>query len=447
MRAVFAWALACSVVGMAWLTTADAAHADEAMRAMIREEVAAYLAQEGAGASADKNTFKVYWKNGLRLDTHDGNVKLKIGGRIMVDAGFWSDSDLENVGINLRDGAEFRRLRLYNAGQIGKHVRFKAQLDFADGNVGYRDVYIELAKLHDCFFCGMPNIRVGHFFEPFGLEAPTSSKYITFMERAAATNAFSPSRNTGLALHDSLLGDQLNWGVGIFGGRTPGEEGDEGANLWVDDGYGISGRISYAPLWDCDCDCKRLFVGVSGTMREDLDHVRFRARPGLHITDTRLVDTGNIAGAESYWTAGADIAWVNGPWSVQAEYFHTQVESAVANDPTFSGYYGYITYNLSGSCRPFKHGRPGRSSVCCDWLDEDCCCKGGWELAARYDFIDLTDGAVVGGEQTAITLGLNWYVNANTRVMFNAVFGDVTDGRGFINETYTGYGVRFQIDW
>jgi phosphate-selective porin OprO and OprP len=61
---------------------------------------------------------------------------------------------------------------------------------------------------------------------------------------------------------------------------------------------------------------------------------------------------------------------------------------------------------------------------------------GAWELALRYSHLDLdfhsglagtaaTADAVRGGEQNILTLGVNWYVNSNVKVMLNWLHVDV----------------------
>jgi len=42
---------------------------------------------------------------------------------------------------------------------------------------------------------------------------------------------------------------------------------------------------------------------------------------------------------------------------------------------------------------------------------------GAWEVSARYAEIDLNDGKLVGGEEDALTVGLNWIPTRNLRIM------------------------------
>ncbi|NIM98410.1 MAG: porin, partial [candidate division Zixibacteria bacterium] len=55
---------------------------------------------------------------------------------------------------------------------------------------------------------------------------------------------------------------------------------------------------------------------------------------------------------------------------------------------------------------------------------------------------DLTDGSISGGELDDFTLGVNWYLYPNARIMGNYIFADLDD----VGETNI-FQVRFQVDW
>jgi phosphate-selective porin OprO/OprP len=44
---------------------------------------------------------------------------------------------------------------------------------------------------------------------------------------------------------------------------------------------------------------------------------------------------------------------------------------------------------------------------------------GAFEVATRYASIDLNDRDVRGGRQGVFTLGMNWYLNPNIRMLFD----------------------------
>jgi phosphate-selective porin OprO/OprP len=88
------------------------------------------------------------------------------------------------------------------------------------------------------------------------------------------------------------------------------------------------------------------------------------------------------------------------------------------SDPDFYGWYGYASWFLTGESRPYKNGVFSRVKP------KSVVGKGGhgaWELAARVSKIDLTDSGVDGGDETDVTLGVNWYATPSIRFMLNYV--------------------------
>ena len=54
---------------------------------------------------------------------------------------------------------------------------------------------------------------------------------------------------------------------------------------------------------------------------------------------------------------------------------------------------------------------------------------GALQFTARYSLIDLNDGDINGGIENDYTLGLNWYVNKNIKVMANYIRVNVKHSR------------------
>ena len=93
---------------------------------------------------ADDNEIKVTWKDTLRLESADGNNKLKFGGRIHWQNAFFGDDEFG--GKLLEDGDKFRRSRIYVSGLIRERYDFKMQYDFAGGDADSR-IFISESRI------------------------------------------------------------------------------------------------------------------------------------------------------------------------------------------------------------------------------------------------------------------------------------------------------------
>ena len=370
-------------------------------------------AEEG---KPDRDTFTVFWKDGLNLESKDKQFKLKIGGRVHTDfAGFDGDDKLEErLSEDLDEsGAEVRRARLYMEGTIHEFLEFKTELDFANSEVALKDVYV---GARDIPVIG--HTRVGHMKEPFSLEEITGSNDTTFMERGLP-NVFAPLYNVGIMFDNSELDSRITWGVGGFR-----ETDNGGFGFGEKEGWNVSTRVTGLP-WYSNEGRRLLHLGFSYSHKfrdeGDDDTVRFQQRPEAHLSPVRFVDTGDIP------TGGVNLinpeaALVIGPFSIQGEYFHAFVSSDPLDDPDFNGFYVFASYFLTGENRPYKTSRGAFERV---RPKQDFNIKhggyGAWEFAVRYSKIDLNEGSITGGELDDITAGLNWYLNPNVKIMLNYV--------------------------
>ena len=381
----------------------------------------------------DPNQFRVYWQDGVRMDSADEQFKLRIGGRIMNDWAFVGADDslvesLGPLGTLVRDGTQFRRARLYAFGVLYDRIEYRAEFDFADRFGNFSDIYV---GLRDVPVLG--TLKAGHFKEPFGLEALTSSNNITLLERSAG-GAFAPLRNIGIAFQNSVAKGRISYAAGVF------REALSAGNSVGSGGPNLTARVTGLPVY-ADGGRKYLHVGAAYSHQgAPLGVTLFGSRPEANLLPpfvlTPLLETS------SYNMVGLEAAAVAGPFSVQSEYMKSSVNSVSSGDPTFSGFYVLGSFFLTGEHRPYWHGggafdrvRPNSS-----FMDDGG--TGAWEIVARYSQLDLNDQLVRGGEMKNFTFGVNWHLNPYSRIMWNYVRSEVEDtGNADILQ------MRFKIDF
>ncbi|MDJ0783113.1 MAG: porin [Desulfosarcinaceae bacterium] len=406
------------------------------------------LKKKAAAEREASTDWKAYWKSGLRVERTDGRFKSRWGGRVMLDwAAIDSESDfeeqLEAAGESAPlkgNGVEFRRIRLFTDGLIDDAVGYKVQVDFVGQDVDLKDIYLQRVNVPL-----LGRIRVGHFKEAFSLEEQTSSKYITFMERSLPVAAFAPGRNTGLGVGHTAADKRLRWDLGVF--YDVGDDGDFFADY---NNFQVTARAAGQPWYQDKRHFLHVGLGYSHLFRDEDEadaRLRFRARPEAHITDVRLANTGRFL-ADNADKLNPEVALVYGPFSIQGEYFLTLTDASDVDDPTFQGWYAFGSWFITGESRSYKQSsasfdrvKPNNDFVM------DGSGWGAWELAARYSTVDLSDEAIEGGEQTNITGGLNWYMDAHTRLMLNYVYADLEDRDEVEDNDASIVQARFQIDF
>jgi len=346
------------------------------------------------------------WREGLRLESDDGNFKLRLGGRTAVDSAWFSDdSELQRALGNNQDGIEFRRAYLYMSGLINGWIEYKSEYEFTGDEVGFEDVYVGFTKIP---YLG--KVRFGHIDEGFGLELRTSNRHTTFMERAL-THAIIPGTETGVLAKNLIMDDRVFFNVGIF------RDTDHGAHSG-DGGYNVTGRLVGLPVNRND-GTELLHLGISGSHRNPDGPVRFRSKPEANLSNFRYVDTFDIL-VDDEDLLGLEFAWINGPLSFQSEYVLDSVDTQQGGDANISAWYAFVSYFLTGESRFYDLGSAtfDRPKVKKNFREGG---PGAWEVAARFSSIDLEDNIAHGGKQDDITLGLNWYFNPNTKLMFNYI--------------------------
>jgi len=187
----------------------------------------------------------------------------------------------------------------------------------------------------------------------------------------------------------------------------------------------VTARLTGVP-WYEEGGRRVLHLGAAVSLRDPDDTVRYNPRPEAHLSTVRFVDTLPFSVTETRIYDG-EIAVVYGPFSAQGEYARVEADLRAGGSETFSGYYAMASYFLTGEHRPYSRstGAFGRIRPNRNFGFGESKGPGAWELALRISKIDLNDSTIRGGEEDNLTLGLNWYLNPNMRLMFNYTHADV----------------------
>ena len=350
-------------------------------------------AANSASPSAVDNGITIKFAGAPEIEGQ-GGWSFKPFGRIQADAGFTSLPD----GLAADDGfgSELRRVRLGMAGDIPGGFGYKVEVDFAGSDAELTDAYLSYG--HDGF-----TATAGQHNTFQSLEELTSSRFSSFIERAAFTDAFGFERRLGVS-GQYVAGDLL-----VQAGAFSDNIEDLPGKSWS-----LDGRVVFAPKMGST----QLHLGGS-LHHADLaagDTVRYRQRPLVHFTSTRAIDTGNLA-AESELGAGLEAALIAGPLHAAGEAYWQRLDRPGALvDPTFFGGYAEVGYFLTGESRGYKSFKFDRTRATREVGEGGI---GAIQVNLRYDYLDLNDRGIAGGTQNGYLASLVWVPTDYTRLMLN----------------------------
>lgn len=350
--------------------------------------------------SADEAPKVSVGSKGFWVKSADGESSIKVGGRVQTDANVHSRNAVGGAGIT--DGTELRRARIEMKGSLPNHLKWAAEVDFANNVARIKDFWVGRKKGEG------PEVTFGHQKQPFSLEVEMSSNDIPFVERGVDLFLLLPfvDRAVGLRVQDHT--DSTFYALGVYGESVSPVPTDV---TLEDEGWGATGRFIVAPVQEEE---EVLHLGVRGSYREPQNSLGLRIRDETtNMSNLRVVDTGFIMGVDSVLLYGPEAMYVNGPWSVGGEFNAAQVFRD-GQDYEFKGWHAQATYSLTGesmadayrmSAGEFKRleGEEGMA----------------WEVGARLANLDLNSGGISGGEEDVASLTLNCYYSDNLRFLLN----------------------------
>ena len=337
--------------------------------------------------------------------------------RVQTDgAVFWGAPDgADKIG----NGVSIRRARFAVKGEFRKDWYGELDMDLADGVVELKDAYMRYDGV-----CNM-QFQVGNFKENFSISRNTTSRYLQFIERPMAV-AFAPSRHIGLQAKFEV---PIFWAAaGMFfqpvdGAETRTNVEDNNKDLGNSTGYSFTGKVVFRPLYQMHDASLHIGLALSyRTPKADLSpnrygSVRISSRNATVINRKKYLDTGYIPGVNFEMMYTAELAGHYKALRWEAAYLHDNVHISrhIENrqNKQFWGIYAQAGILLFGGRQNYDEGgakytriTPGRS-----W--------GDLELCMRFDRLDLDSKDINGGAANGWTVGLNYWVNSNIKMMLN----------------------------
>ncbi len=342
--------------------------------------------------------------------------KFRIGGRAEHDITLVGNDGAGHVGSS---EYQFRRARMFLSGTAWEHWDWKIQFDFEDaddGGMAIEDNYLRYRGW------GPATIMIGQRRTSFSLGSRTSSKYITFLERAVPTNLFASEalgiggRAPGIILEHAGKSRTFSSGFYLMRQRSESET-DSITERKLDDGWGFMGQATWLPLHQSDNQLLHIGAGLGYKHYPNKTVNRFRVRPSVS-EGARIVDSDQAITADDYWSMNLETAGIWGPFAASAEYYYGDFGGTTALGATdMEGFYVQGSYFLTGESRGYKNGKFSGVKVNSPvgnggW--------GAWELGLRYSSTDL--GAGIGADRGEVfSAALNWYINNSMIFRLNYV--------------------------
>ncbi|KAF1714927.1 porin [Pseudoxanthomonas yeongjuensis] len=351
-------------------------------------------------------------EKGASFKSADGDYEVKIRGLIQGDGRFFLDDD----AVPQNDTFLLRTARPIIEGSLGKLVGFRFTPEFAGDSASIVDAYVDLR------FDPAYTLRVGKFTSPVGLERLQSSSALSDIERSLASE-LAPNRDIGIQLQGDAADGRLGYAIGVFNGTV---DGRDAATTNPDNNFEYAGRIFFEPFKNSANALSGLGFGIGASVGDKEGSgnnflARYRTPGQVQFFNYRSAVLAD--GQQSRWSPQG--YYYRNAFGLLAEYIVSKQElniDGVREDISNKAWQATASYVLTGEdasyrgvvkpAQPFSPGTGG-------W--------GAFEVVGRYGALEIDDAAfplfadpsVAASEATSWTLGLNWYLNSNLKLVVN----------------------------
>ena len=380
-----------------------------------------------AKAAAAKTPVLSVGAGGIQFRSADTNFTLALKGLLQTDGhAYFSDNPLTRGN----DTLGIRRARLYLRGTLYRDISYEIIPQWG----GINDVGSSLQDAFVAYRLGEHlEFKAGKFKGPVGLGLLQSIAAGDFTERSMASGLV-PLRNVGVQVGTTWLDGAVEAAAGVFNnagdGRNPGA-------FDFTDGKEFAGRVFVHPFKPLELKwLNGLGFGVGGSHAQVSSNALglpaaigeplpgFYTSPGTQQFFAYNPLVGPVVADGKHWRLSPQGYWYAGPFGLMGEYVWSSQD--VYNSTTFrSANLTHRAWQVTGGWfltgedasfgaiqprRPFTLRSPG-------W--------GAWQVVGRYSQLDIDDAAFPSfanpdfsaTDATAWSVGLNWWLNRNLRVL------------------------------
>ncbi len=400
------------------------------------------IQKEEADAKAKDTPVVTANDKGFAFKSPKGDYEFKFRGLVQTDERYF----LDDKTPRFNDTVTLRRVEPTFELTLGKIGFIRIQPQFNGDTASTSDVYAE-ARLTPALY-----VRAGKFKEPVVLENLQATSNIEFIERSLV-NEIGPNRDLGLQIGGELLGGTLNYALGYFNGAPDGRDSiandvdnrkEVGARLFAEPfknapglfqglGFGVGSsfgrKLEASTAGDATNQANFLPRYRSPGQNTVFNYRALRAAAGTTTASTGVYANGDLTriSPQAYWYYNS--FGLLGEYIVSSQELSIDANADKLKNKAFQVYATYVltgedaTYRGVKVRNAFKVGEPG-------W--------GAFEIAARYNELKIDQDAFPVyadpsrsiAKETSYTLGLNWYLNNNLRLVVNYIDTQYDGGAG-----------------
>ena len=431
-----------------------------------------------SSVNAQENITTKESKGAIKFASNDGEYKWAFGGRAYMDATYYMDD-----ATDLSSRTNISDVRLYGTATWGQWDA-KINFSFAKNKVSAKDVYLNY-RLNE-----NTSIKMGHFFEPFGIQGSISSKNTRFIGSSNSGQAFGIGRSVGIAATNYT--DMYFVSAGIFAGRMNNDNMGDG-------GFSVTGKAVYTPINE---EGMLVHIGASASYRlpdangfdakyNDDDYnreVKYAAGPEHKFLNADIKHAG------SELRLNAEIIATYGPFLFQGEYYQNKVNRksnydlqfmhsrpdmwgwsstekgfedwyGVQRDIETKGFYAQVgflfgsDYSYNSASAYLNRPKAGSFEILARMNNTDLNDIDGifmqdkfWNATINSDGSDKrsagqTNFSVAGGESTDYSLALNYYVSNNVMFRLNYTMMDIDNLHYRMDDQVSYLQARLQLNF